>query len=132
MRVRWWVVPLLVFIAAAAGIGAGRLAIVPSFERDYVVSSDGSVSKATAIMTVRGVKCVDTAETASGQFEGVAGVSHFVAYASRGRVEVTYDPARVRPSELVECIQSPVVDPDSGEISFGVFEVLELDGKKLK
>ena len=72
---------------------------------------------------------MDTALRAASTLEESPGVLRFVAYASRNRVEVTYDPGQIGVTELRETLEGPVFDEESGEFLFGSFEVIEIDGK---
>lgn len=132
MRVPLAVIPVLIVCAAVIGIGAGRFAVLPSFERDFPGAPAGIVPERKAVLIVRGMKCLDTAKRAAAQLEGIRGVSRFVAYAAANKAEITFDPAVTNTSALVEAIEGPVYDPGTGEIAFHVFTVIELDGRTLK
>jgi copper chaperone CopZ len=129
VRVGWGWIPAGVILAAALGVGASRLAVVPSFERDFEPA--GRAELARSILVVKGLKCVDTAQRVGGQLEGVKGVKRFVAFASQHRADISYDPALVTPEALVDAIEGPVYDKGTGMITFGDFKVLEVDGKKV-
>ena len=124
-----WSVPALVVLFAAAGVGGARLFAVPSVALDLSPASGGE--RRTTVLVVDGVKCVDTAERAAGQVKGLAGVSRFVAYASRNRVEVTFDPARSSVAQIVEAFEGPLREPATGEYLFHVYRVVEVDGVKV-
>ena len=124
-----WSVPALVVLFAAAGIGGAKLFAVPSVALDLSPASDGE--RRTTVLVVDGVKCVDTAERAARQVRGLPGVSRFVAYASRNRVEVTFDPARSSAPRIAEAIEGPVHEPATGEYLFHVYRVVEIDGVKV-
>lgn len=126
MKAPAWVVPVLVVAFAALGIGGARFLVVPSVVKDYPGAAASGLRVTT--MVVEGVKCVDTAERAAAQFEGVPGVARFTAYASRNRVEVAFDPSRTSPAALREALEGPVYDPATGEFLFGIYRVVEMDG----
>lgn len=133
MRAPAWLVPLLVAACAAAGVAGARLLVAPSVVREY--ASPGAVKDAaalrTSVLVVKGVKCVDTAERAAKLLDGVAGVRRLEAFASRGRLEVTYDPESVDAPRLREALEAPVHEPATGEYLFGLYEVVEMDGVKI-
>jgi hypothetical protein len=129
VKVPDWSVPALVVFFALAGVGGARLFAVPSVVLDLSPASTGS--HRTTVLVVDGVKCVDTAERAAGQVKGLPGFSRFVAYASRNRVEVTFDPAVSGVAQIVEAIEGPVHDPTTGEYLFHVYRVVEIDGGKV-
>jgi hypothetical protein len=130
MKAPQWIVPALVVLCAVAGIGAARLVAVPSVVQDFAPALGGQTR--TTVFVVDGVKCVDTAERAAKQLEGVSGVVRFAAYAARNRVEITYDPSRTDVTKLREAIEAPVYDRASAEYLFGVFDVVEVDGVKVE
>ncbi len=129
MKVPGWSVPALVVLLALAGLGGARLFAVPSVVVDLSPAAQGA--QRTTVLVVDGVKCVDTAERAAGQVKGLSGVTRFVAYASRNRVEVTFDPAVSSTAKIVEAIEGPVHDPATGEYLFHVYHVVEIDGAKV-
>ncbi|MBZ0266749.1 hypothetical protein K8I85_01210 [bacterium] len=131
MRVSGWTVPALVAIAATIGVGASRLVAAPSLVRDYAAApSPGEVRTATFV--VSGVRCVDTAEAAARQIDGEPGVVRLTAWASRARLEVAFDPAATGVQAIRDAIEAPVFDTGTGEITFGVYEVREIDGVKVQ
>lgn len=127
MRVSFWVVPLLVVLAAAGGILSDTLVEAPTVVREYPGPKVAG-EPAVVLFKVRGLKCTDTAKTFSRQFEGLPGVVKLEAFASTHRARIAYDPGATSPEALREAAEGPVVDPASGAIDFGVFEVLEVDG----
>jgi hypothetical protein len=122
------IVPLLIVLVTLGGLGAAKLFAIPSLEIEFFGDDElGSVRVVTFL--VDGVKCVDTASQAASTLEELAGVRRFVAYASRNRVDVSYDPALVSVDELREALEGPVFDDESGTFLFGAFAVVEIDGK---
>lgn len=129
MRTPQWIVPALVVLFAGLGVAGGRLLAIPSVVHDYAPADGRRLLTTTFI--VDGVKCVDTAERAATQFQDVPGVVRFVAYASRNRVEITFDPALTDVARLRDAIEGPVYDPISKEYLFNVYGVVEVDGSKV-
>jgi copper chaperone CopZ len=130
MRVPGWLVPVLVLLATLAGIGGARFLAAPSYTRDFAAAVTGRPE--TVRLVVRGLRCVDTARRLGGQLEEVPGVLRYVAYASRNEAHVTFDGAATGPAALREAIEAPVVDPESGDIEFGVFAVVSVDGRRMR
>jgi copper chaperone CopZ len=124
MRVPPWIVPLLVLLLALLGLGGSKLFAIPSVEIDFAAGQGRTVE-----MLVGGVKCVDTAQRAASALEDLPGIYRYVAFASRNRVEITYDPKRVAVEQLREALEGPIYNEDSGEFLFNVYEVIEIDGK---
>ena len=123
-------VPVLVVLLAVAGLGAATLVAIPSLELE--LSSAGTEAGAPSrqvTLLVDGVKCVDTARRAASTLEEIPGVQRFVAYASRNRVDLTYDPSLVDVERLREVLEGPIFDEESGEFLFGLFDIVEIDGK---
>jgi hypothetical protein len=132
MKVPGWSVPLLIVLVTLAGLGAAELFAIPSVTVDYPASGDGGDgSRATTTLLVEGVKCVDTAQNAAGALNDTPGVVRFVAYASRNKVEITYDPTLTDPEQICEALEGPVLDEEAGEYYFNLFEVVEIDGEKV-
>jgi hypothetical protein len=129
MKIGWGWIPALVVLAAALGVAASRCAVVPSYEREF--EPPGGAPVARTVLYVDGIKCVDTAARAAAQLEDLRGPLRFVAYASQHRAEISYDPARVSSKALVDAIEGPVYDKETGLITFGDFKVLEVDGRRI-
>lgn len=130
MKIRWGWVPASVVLAAALGVGAARFAVVPSYELTYAPAPAASLVRSS--FKVRGLKCVDTAERVAKQLDGMKGVVRFTGFASQRRADVEYDPASVTPGDIVDAIEGPVYNEETGLITFGDFEVLEVDGMERK
>jgi len=131
MKVSAWIVPFLIALAAGGGIGGARIFAAPSFSRDFGPAEAGGRPESVR-MVVRGLKCVDTARTLAGQFEGVPGVIRYVAYASRNEARVTYDGAVTGPQALEEAVEGPVFVPGTGEILFHQFEVVSIQDEPIR
>jgi hypothetical protein len=130
MRVPPFVVPALVVLLALLGLGGAKLFAIPSVEIDLPAAvENGAPPGRTVEMLVDGVKCVDTARRAASALEDLPGLYRYVAFASRNRIEVTYNPERVSVEQLREALEGPIFDEDSGEFLFNAFEVIEIDGK---
>lgn len=125
MRVPTWVVPFLVVLLASAGVGISQFFAIPTVELDLASGAPLPHRSEVLSLTVRGVRCADTARSAATNLEGLDGVFSYVAYASRGRVDITIDPGVINRESIIEAIEGPVFDADSGEFRFAVFDVLE-------
>lgn len=124
-----WIVPALVVLAAAAGIGGARVFSAPSVTREFAASAE---RLHTVRFIVQGLKCVDTAERVASQLEDEPGVVRYAAYASRNEARVTYDAAVTGPEALREAIEGPVIIRRTGEILFNQFKVVSIDGRKIR
>jgi copper chaperone CopZ len=131
VRVSGWVVPILIVLAAAAGVGGARLFAAPSYERVFERNVK-AVRPETARFVIRGLRCVDTARTVANQIGENPGVLRYVAYASRNEAQVTFDAATVDPSVIKEAIEGPVFDEQTGQILFHQYEVVSIDGNKIR
>lgn len=131
MKAPAWLVPVLVVLFATAGVAGSRLAVAPSLVEVFAPADPGGDPR-RSVYIVRGVMCVDTADMAAKQLAGLDGVQRLEAYASRARLEVTYDPARIDAAALREAFEGPVRDEKTGEYLFGLFEVIEMDGVKIE
>ena len=132
MKVSSWILPVLLLVMSAAGIGSARIFAAPSyevtFERPAAQVDRREVETATFV--IRGLKCVDTARTAGGQLAGAPGVLRFVAYASRNEARVTFDSRVTSAGAIRESIEGPVFDEAASEILFHQFEVVSINGRK--
>ena len=131
MKAPAWVVPALVVACTAAGVGGSKLVTAPSLTQVYAEVAPG-VATRTSVFVVAGVKCVDTARRAAHQLEGTNGVLSLEAFASRARLEVTYDPARTSAREIRDAVEGPVHDAATGGYLFGLYKVIEMDGVKIE
>jgi hypothetical protein len=131
MKVPQWVVPALIVVLTLIGLGAARLLAIPSVTLDLAEAGTAGPSR-TVTLLVDGVKCVDTARTAASALEDLAGVRRFVAYASRNRVEITFNPEQIAVESLVEAVEGPLFDEETGEFLFGLYEVVEIDGRPVQ
>lgn len=131
MKVSPWVVPILIVLLIAVGLSAKGLFAIPSLTVDFPVDdATGTELTRTVAFVVDGVKCVDTARRACSTLEGLPGVIRCVAYASRNRVEITFDPVRTNVEALREAIEGPVYDEGSEEFLFHLFTVMEIDSEE--
>jgi hypothetical protein len=130
MKVPNWIVPALVVALALAGLGGAKLFAIPSLELEFQDTGLEAGSRTDTVeLLVDGVRCVDTARRAASTLEDLPGVYRFVAYASRNRLEISYDPELLEIDQLVESLEGPVYDEESGEFLFHLFEVIEIDGR---
>lgn len=130
MKVPRTLVPALVVLATLAGFGAARFLAAPSYVKEYPGAAKGGGAQ-TSVFVVDGLKCVDTAQRLASQLDDSAGVRHFVAYASRNRAEVTFDPSATTREDLVKAFEGPVFDPETQTYVFKQFKVVEVDGSGL-
>lgn len=131
MKAHAWVIPALVVACTAAGVGGSKLVTAPSLTRTYAAAGP-DVTTRTSVFVVAGVKCVDTADRAARQLDGLSGVLGLEAFASRARVEVTYDPALTGVAAIREAFEAPVHDAVTGEYLFGLYKVIEMDDVKIE
>jgi hypothetical protein len=129
MKLPKWIVLPLIVIMTLVGLGSARLMAIPSLTLDYPAADPEAAGPLrTVTMLVDGVRCVDTARQAASTLEELPGVKRFVAYASRNRVEVSFDPAQISVDAVCEALEGPVWDQETGEVHFHLFKVVELDG----
>jgi len=130
MKVPRLIVPILILLMTASGLCAARLFAIPSVTLDFPPGEmTGRNSTRTAVFLVNGVKCVDTALMAGSTVKDLSGVIRYVAYASRNRVEITFDSTRIDVKALREAIEGPVYQEEAGKFLFHLFRVEEIDGQ---
>jgi len=129
MKIPGWIVPLMIVAFTLAGLGGAELFAIPSVIVDYPEDrADRGGEMRTVTLLVEGVKCVDTARSAARTLEGEEGVIRFTAYASRNRVEVLFDAGKTTVQGIVEALEGPVFEKETGEFHFGLYRVVEIDG----
>jgi len=127
--IHWAVVPALITIAGVAAVAASPLLAVPSVE----TGAPGPAPEGAAVVSLRvaGVRCARMAQAATGLLESEPGVLRVRAFAARGELEVTYDPAVTDPGGIRAAVEGPVLDEHTGEFRYGVFRVTEVDGTRV-
>lgn len=125
--VSWAFLPAIVAVAGVAAVMASPLLAVPTVDREAPTAPPDAAAR-TVVLRVDGVRCARTATAAASTLEGEPGVIRVRAYASRGEVEVTYDPAATGPDAIRAAIEGPVADEHSGEFRYGLFHVTAVDG----
>jgi polyferredoxin len=123
-RLPGWALVLPLGLALAAGLLTAEWVAFASFQRTY--SSAPVQSPATAVFTVDGVRCVDTAQMAAAQLDEVEGVLTLTAHASDRLLRITYDSAVTGPEAILQALEGPVFEEKSGAFLFNVFHVLEI------
>ncbi|MBI4868123.1 MAG: 4Fe-4S binding protein [Candidatus Wallbacteria bacterium] len=123
-RLPGWSLALVLAIAIAFGLGTARRVAFASYQRTY--SNAPARSPSTAVFTVDGVRCVDTATLAASQLDELEGVLSLEAHASDHILRVTYDALSVDPAAIREAFESPVYDASSGAFLFNVFHVRDV------
>ncbi len=133
MKVPRLIVPILILLMVASGLYAARLFVIPSVVLEFPGEpARGRDSTRTAKFLVGGVRCADTALLAGSTLNGLPGVIRYVAYASRNRVEIVFDPSLTNVEKLREAIEGPVYDEGTGRFLFHLFTVEEIDGEGVR
>jgi copper chaperone CopZ len=128
MKVSSWAIPILLIAVTAVSLAGARLLAFPSVTVEYRLPPPGS-SSSVAVFLVEGVRCVDTAEQAASALAETDGVFRLVAFASRSRVDVTYDSEVCSPETIRSALEGPILDESTGSFMFGQFRVVEIDGR---
>ncbi len=119
-----WLLVLLILVSGTAGYFSAGAFTFASYEQIYADPGMG-IETARLTLIVDGVKCVDTAENAAHQLEGLPGLFELAAFAADNRLELSIDPLRLSRDAIVDRLQGPVWVPETGEFLFGVFRVRE-------
>ena len=125
-----WMVPALLVVITAIGLTGGSLIALPSFKKDFGYAAAGPDEAEKVVLTIDGLRCVDTASSVASQLDGLPGVIGFTAFASRHRAEILFDENRIDVTALRRSIEGPVYDEKSDQYLFHRFTVVEIDGKK--
>lgn len=130
MRVPGWIVPVLVTVVTASSLLAARLLAIPSLAVHFRSPAPGS-RPTVSVFVVDGVRCVDTARRAASALAEIEGVLGVVAYASRSRLDITFDHRGCSPTAIRDALEGPILDEESGSFLFGQFRVVEIDGRPI-
>ncbi len=120
-----WAVALLVVLASTAGYMSAGAFSFSSVEHIYD-GAEAAIQPEQLTLYVDGVMCVDTAEGAALQLVDHPGMISLTAYAAANRLVVEYDAAATNPKAIIEQLEAPVWDENSGEFYFGVFRVRDV------
>ena len=133
MKLPNWIVPPLIVVFALLGLGAARLMAIPSVTLDFPAAQQAAADQKveTVTLLVEGVRCVDTAQRAASTLEEVPGVLSYTAYASRNRVEISFDANLTATAELQQALEGPIWVEETGEVLFHQFKVVEIDGSPI-
>lgn len=116
---------MVLAVGTLAGLGAAEHVAFASVQRAlHEAGPDADLRRVT--FDVDGVRCVDTAEIAAGQFAAVPGAVAFTAFAADHRVTIEYDAGQTDPGQLRRALEGPVWSAKSEEFRFGVFKVREI------
>ena len=138
-----WLVPALVVLLAAAGMGGARWIRIPSLVHEFPQSEiagtrpdPGAAGRGVPVltvvrMTIEGVRCVDTSEAAIRQLGGIPGIHRATAYAARHEIEVLYDPDRVDAETIRRAFEAPYQEPGTGQYVFHRFHVVEIGNERI-
>lgn len=123
-RLPGWSLAVLLALGTLAGLTAAEHLAFASVRRSYhEAAPDADLRRVT--FDVDGVRCVDTAEIAAGQFAAAPGAVAFTAFAADHRVTIEYDARQTDPDRLRKALEGPVWSVRTGEFRFGVFKVRE-------
>lgn len=131
MKTSPWLIPLLIILFIALGLQAATTFSVPSVSMVFAQDAIKQANSEKVVMTVDGVKCVDTAKGAANTLKELEGVFSFDAYASYNRIEVTFDPKQTSIQKIVEAIEGPVYDEESQQFYFHLYTVLTINDEKV-
>ena len=110
MRLPKIIIPILVLVAMAIGIGTRALFSVPTTDLLLADPEGKSISHIT--YTVQGVKCAGTANFFARRYRGVPGVIQVTTYADEHKAIIAYEPARITPDSLRRVFEAPVIGQD--------------------
>lgn len=131
MRIPVQIIPLLIVAVSIMGLSGADLFRIPSAEVVFTEVPDG-VEPVRAKFIVSGVICRDTALTAIGNLAGKPGIYKVEAYASHNRIDVIYNADVAGPAAIGKALEDPVFVKETGEFIFDMFEVLEINGKRIE
>lgn len=130
MKVPAVIIPILIMILAAAGLGASYLIRIPTAVMTFQENNAGTKTRHVTFL-LRGVSCRDLALTAIGNLSGTGGIYQATAYASHNRIDVMYNPEQITPQVIGGLFENPVYIKETGEYVFNMFKVIQIDDKQM-
>lgn len=128
MKVPRIIVPVLIALLSAGGVFASKLFSVPSVVLDFDGGKRGAADALETVgFLVDGAKCYHTARMAGLGLKGIPGIVRYEAYASDGRVEISYNPKLIAIDAIRRAIEGPVYDDEREEFVFNLFRVIAVD-----
>ena len=109
LKVTWkvWLVPAVIILMTIAGIQGSRYLSLPTLAFTYIEEHGGKT--ATVDLIVHGVRCYGTANLLRQHMAKLPGIVSLVAYASRHRVVIEYDPTLTSPDQIKRAIEAPIM-----------------------
>lgn len=126
MRLRWWIVPIVVTLVL---VGSWALARSVRFPTQTVAASGqapepGAEARAVEF-TVQNLKCWTMSNVFTEMMTQERGVIEVQTFVRTHTALITYDPAMTSPQRLAERINEPIRNPQTGQ-PLRVFQVQEM------
>jgi phage tail protein X len=125
VKLRWWVVPILVAAVLLASYGLARTVRFAT-ETVRVTAPDPGAQTAQVEFQVRMLKCRTTSNLFTGMMSAADGVIEIRTFVRTHTALITYDPRKTSPERLAERINRPVLNPETGQ-TMSVFEVQKMN-----
>lgn len=106
MSWRLWLVPAVLGIMALAGTRGARHLSVPTLTYAYTEVHGAKTAKVDIV--VDGVRCYGTANLLKQHIASHPGLVSLVAYGSRHRVVIEFDPTMTNAEAICKAIEAPV------------------------
>lgn len=122
MSWRLWLVPAVLAVMTIAGTKGARYLSVPTLTYIYSEIHKGKVARID--LTVEGVRCYGTANLLRQHIAAHPGLVSLVAYGSKHRVVIEFDPNLTDAERICKAIEAPV-ETRRGPIPF--FRVISVN-----
>ncbi len=107
MSWRLWIVPAVLALMTIVGTRGAKHLSVPTLSYTYSESHKGKVAKVDLI--VEGVRCYGTANVLRQHIASHPGIVSLVAYGSRHRVVIEFDPDVTDVEGICRAIEAPIL-----------------------
>ncbi|MGQ9603475.1 MAG: hypothetical protein ACUVUU_04630 [bacterium] len=107
MSWRLWIVPSVLALMAISGVRGAKHISVPTLTYTNDQVHVGKIAKVDLI--VEGVRCYGTANLLRQHLATHPGIVSLVAYGSKQRIVIEFDPSLTDANAISEAIESPVV-----------------------
>jgi len=107
MSLRLWIVPAVLILMTIVGIKGAKHLSVPTLSYTYSGSHRGRIAKVDLV--VEGVRCYGTANILRQHLASHPGIISLVAYGSKHRVVIEFDPDVTGVERICKAIEAPIL-----------------------
>jgi len=123
VRLKWWIVPVLVAAVLLASYGLAKTVRFPTQTTRIEIATAGPDTEIAIVeFQVHALKCWTMSNLFTEVMSRVDGVVEIQTFVRTNTAVITFDPASTSPEHLAHRINQPVRNPETGE-TLSVFSV---------